>query len=100
MTVAIQNDGVRIFILVYKEMEIAVGINSYYTKTTLTKLHPNIKVGCLHMLSSAVVEVTYRCAIQDFCLKVLFLCVTTLPAKKTQRHILGNVKVKKVPNFS
>jgi len=47
MTVAIQNEGVRIFVLVYKEMEIAVGINSFYTKTTLTKLHSNIKVGYL-----------------------------------------------------
>ena len=45
LTVAIQNEGIRIFVLVYKEMEIAVGINSFYTKATLTKLHPNIKVG-------------------------------------------------------
>jgi len=43
-TVAIQTEGIRVFVLVYKEMEIAVGINSFYTKTTLTRLHPNIKV--------------------------------------------------------
>jgi len=48
VTVAAQHEGVRIFVLVYKEMELAVGINSFYTKTTLTKLHPNIKVqSCL-----------------------------------------------------
>jgi len=39
-----QGMGVRIFVLVYKEMEMAIGINSAYTKATLTKLHPNIKV--------------------------------------------------------
>jgi len=44
VTVTVQIEGVRIFILVYKEMEFAVGINSSYTKSTLTRLHPNIKV--------------------------------------------------------
>jgi hypothetical protein len=39
-----QNEGVKIFILIYKEMEMALGINSHYTKSTLTRLHPkNIK---------------------------------------------------------
>ena len=32
------------FVLLYKEMEIAVGINSFYAKSTLLHLHPNIKV--------------------------------------------------------
>ncbi|VDM60973.1 unnamed protein product [Angiostrongylus costaricensis] len=38
------NQGVRIFILMYKEMEMALGLNSIYSKRTLQALHPNIKV--------------------------------------------------------
>uniref|UniRef100_A0A914Z7J7 Phospholipase n=1 Tax=Panagrolaimus superbus TaxID=310955 RepID=A0A914Z7J7_9BILA len=36
--------GVRIFVLLYKEVEMALGLNSMYTKRTLQGLHPNIKV--------------------------------------------------------
>lgn len=37
--------GVKIFVLIYKEMEMALGLNSFYTKKALMKLHPtNIKV--------------------------------------------------------
>lgn len=36
--------GVKIFILLYKEVELALGLNSYYSKQTLTELHKNIKV--------------------------------------------------------
>ncbi|XP_012495681.1 PREDICTED: phospholipase D1 isoform X1 [Propithecus coquereli] len=36
--------GVRIFIMLYKEVELALGINSEYSKRTLVRLHPNIKV--------------------------------------------------------
>ncbi|XP_056281661.1 phospholipase D1a isoform X2 [Pseudoliparis swirei] len=36
--------GVRIFVMLYKEVELALGINSGYTKRTLSRLHPNIKV--------------------------------------------------------
>uniref|UniRef100_A0A915B7M1 Phospholipase n=3 Tax=Parascaris univalens TaxID=6257 RepID=A0A915B7M1_PARUN len=36
--------GVRIFVLLYKEMEMALGLNSIYTKRTLQGLHKNIKV--------------------------------------------------------
>ncbi|XP_062988054.1 phospholipase D1 [Elgaria multicarinata webbii] len=36
--------GVRIFVMLYKEVELALGINSEYTKRTLMHLHPNIKV--------------------------------------------------------
>ncbi|XP_043997968.1 phospholipase D1a [Gambusia affinis] len=36
--------GVRIFVMLYKEVELALGINSGYSKRTLTHLHPNIKV--------------------------------------------------------
>uniref|UniRef100_A0A8B9JGB9 Phospholipase n=1 Tax=Astyanax mexicanus TaxID=7994 RepID=A0A8B9JGB9_ASTMX len=36
--------GVRIFVMLYKEVELALGINSEYSKRTLMHLHPNIKV--------------------------------------------------------
>ncbi|KAL6105361.1 phospholipase D1a [Pungitius pungitius] len=36
--------GVRIFVMLYKEVELALGINSGYSKRTLSRLHPNIKV--------------------------------------------------------
>ncbi|KAM5293204.1 phospholipase D1 isoform 2-T2 [Ctenodactylus gundi] len=36
--------GVRIFIMLYKEVELALGINSEYSKRTLVRLHPNVKV--------------------------------------------------------
>ena len=36
--------GVKIFVLLYKEVEMAMGMNSLYTKQTLSGLHENIKV--------------------------------------------------------
>lgn len=36
--------GVRIFILLYKEFELGISINSVYTKRTLMKMHKNIAV--------------------------------------------------------
>lgn len=36
--------GIKIFILLYKEVEMALGINSYYSKQKLNSLHENIKV--------------------------------------------------------
>ncbi|KAG7274081.1 hypothetical protein CRUP_028788 [Coryphaenoides rupestris] len=36
--------GVRIFVMLYKEVELALGINSEYSKRSLLHLHPNIKV--------------------------------------------------------
>ncbi|XP_038673019.1 phospholipase D1-like isoform X1 [Scyliorhinus canicula] len=36
--------GVKIFVILYKEVELALGINSEYSKRTLLHLHPNIKV--------------------------------------------------------
>nr|XP_054360305.1 phospholipase D1 isoform X4 [Mirounga angustirostris] len=36
--------GVRVFVMLYKEVELALGINSEYSKRTLIRLHPNIKV--------------------------------------------------------
>lgn len=43
--VMLQLQGVKVFVLVYKEMEMALGINSYYTKKALMNLHgSNVKV--------------------------------------------------------
>uniref|UniRef100_A0A336MPQ6 Phospholipase n=1 Tax=Culicoides sonorensis TaxID=179676 RepID=A0A336MPQ6_CULSO len=36
--------GVKIFVLLYKELEVALGINSFYSKQRLTALHENIRV--------------------------------------------------------
>ncbi|XP_036401455.1 phospholipase D1 [Megalops cyprinoides] len=36
--------GVKICILLYKEVEVVLGLNSEYTKKTLMGLHPNIRV--------------------------------------------------------
>ncbi|XP_055697151.1 phospholipase D2 [Phlebotomus papatasi] len=36
--------GIRVFILLYKEVEMALGINSYYSKQRLAATHDNIKV--------------------------------------------------------
>ncbi|KAK4012263.1 phospholipase D1 isoform X1 [Daphnia magna] len=37
-------EGVRVFVLLYKEVEMALGINSLYSKKALSAMHPNIKV--------------------------------------------------------
>jgi len=37
-------EGVRIFVLLYKEVEMGLSINSLYTKRQLASRHPNIKV--------------------------------------------------------
>ena len=39
-----QKEGVKIFILLYKELELALALNSFYTKKTLMRGGPNIKV--------------------------------------------------------
>lgn len=36
--------GVKVFVLLYKEVEMALGINSYYSKQVLASSHENIKV--------------------------------------------------------
>lgn len=36
--------GVKVFVLLYKEVEYALGINSYYSKQRLVAANPNIKV--------------------------------------------------------
>ncbi|CAF3487376.1 unnamed protein product [Rotaria sordida] len=39
------NEGIRIFVLLYKEVELAIGINSSYSKRKLLQAHPeNVKV--------------------------------------------------------
>jgi len=39
------SEGVRIFVLLYKEVELAIGINSSYSKRKLIEAHPeNVKV--------------------------------------------------------
>jgi phospholipase D1/2 len=43
--VAFQAAGVKVFVLLYKEVELALGINSYYSKQKLVAAyHDNIKV--------------------------------------------------------
>lgn len=37
-------EGVKIFVLLYKELEMALGLNSYYSKQTLASKSENIKV--------------------------------------------------------
>lgn len=39
-----QEQGVKVFVLLYKEVELALGINSYYSKQRLVEAHENIKV--------------------------------------------------------
>lgn len=46
---SLQQQGVRIFVMLYKEVELALGINSGYSKRTLMHLHPNIKVTTLNV---------------------------------------------------
>lgn len=45
-------EGVRVFILLYKEVELALGISSLQTKQALNFLHSNIKVRC-HVYTQA-----------------------------------------------
>jgi len=42
--VALQEAGVKVYVLLYKEVEVALGINSYYSKQRLVAAHQNIKV--------------------------------------------------------
>lgn len=39
-----QEEGVRVSVLLFKEVELALGINSGYSKRALMLLHHNIKV--------------------------------------------------------
>ncbi|KAG8008128.1 Phospholipase D2, partial [Nibea albiflora] len=40
----LQEQGVKVCVLLYKEVEMALGINSEHSKRTLMNMHPNIKV--------------------------------------------------------
>ena len=40
----------KVYVLVYKEVELALTLNSAYTKTALMSLHPNIKVSLFVIL--------------------------------------------------
>jgi phospholipase D1/2 len=42
-------EGVKIYIVIYKEMSVALTIDSVHTKTWLQGLHPNI-LGMPHLL--------------------------------------------------
>ena len=42
--IVFQREGVKVFILLYKELELALALNSLYTKKTLMKGGQNIKV--------------------------------------------------------
>uniref|UniRef100_A0A8C4MGA7 Phospholipase n=1 Tax=Equus asinus TaxID=9793 RepID=A0A8C4MGA7_EQUAS len=48
--------GVRIFVMLYKEVELALGINSEYSKRTLMRLHPNIKAETMESLESLTLK--------------------------------------------
>lgn len=54
-----QQQGVQIFVMLYKEVELALGINSGYSKRTLLDLHPNIKVSQVHCVDLHLLPV--RC---------------------------------------
>ena len=46
-------DGVQIYVLIYKELEMALSLNSMYTKQTLLSLHSsNIKVSIIVLFSA------------------------------------------------
>jgi hypothetical protein len=50
--VLLQAAGVKVFVLLYKEVELALGINSYYSKQRLVAAHhDNIKVCHVHNAS-------------------------------------------------
>ena len=44
MCLMFQKEGVKVFVILYKEMEIALTINSHYSKHALMSKHENIKV--------------------------------------------------------
>lgn len=48
-----QEQGVKVCVLLYKEVELALGINSEHSKRTLMNMHPNIKVWLLSAPSCA-----------------------------------------------
>lgn len=53
--------GVRVFVLLYKEVSFALSINSLYTKAKLQSLHPNIKVSTDHLVSAGSLGAVSYC---------------------------------------
>lgn len=49
-TTLLQEQGVKVCVLLYKEVELALGINSEHSKRTLMNMHPNIKVWHLYII--------------------------------------------------
>ena len=54
------------FVMLYKEVELAIGINSEYSKRTLMHLHPNIKVGGCVCVGGCVFMCVCACICQGF----------------------------------
>jgi hypothetical protein len=55
----LQAAGVKVFVLLYKEVELAMGINSYYSKQRLVAAHhSNIKVSnCISVVRNSLSSV-------------------------------------------
>jgi hypothetical protein len=51
--------GVMIYIVVYKELSLALSLDSAHTKTWLQKLHPNIQGTTAHTTTTDVFIETY-----------------------------------------
>ena len=49
--ISVQEQGVKVCILLYKEVGLALGINSEHSKRTLMNMHPNIKVCTMSTLN-------------------------------------------------
>lgn len=80
-----QQQGVRIFVMLYKEVELALGINSGYSKRTLLHLHPNIKVSvCVyfHRRISLYMRVSWMSFLNSF-LQRWCVTQTTSPPPST-----------------
>uniref|UniRef100_A0A4W5Q7R1 phospholipase D n=1 Tax=Hucho hucho TaxID=62062 RepID=A0A4W5Q7R1_9TELE len=84
-----QQQGVHVFVMLYKEVELALGINSEYSKRTLTHLHPNIKVGvCLCVCVCVCLCV---CVCVCLCVCVLNVCVFFLQVMRHPDHVSSSV---------
>ena len=52
----------KVYVLIYKEVELALTLNSAYTKTTLISLHPNIKVKF-----SVIIKISIQMLLHNYC---------------------------------
>nr|XP_020733761.1 phospholipase D1 [Odocoileus virginianus texanus] len=78
--------GVRIFVMLYKEVELALGINSEYSKRTLMRLHPNIKQQGVRIFVMLYKEVE------------LALGINSEYSKRTLMRLHPNIKVMRHPD--